>query len=140
MTFFRDNLTRILGNDNLWAGLSSFAVEMTEFREILRYADARSLVLGDELLDRVVLDRVLQVAELTRAGFAVPPGFTISTEACRWFYGHNGNWPPGLEDEVRAHLAQLEAATERTFGKGEARLLLAIRSGAPVSMPGRLTT
>lgn len=41
--------TRILGNDNLWAGLSSFAVEMTEFREILRYADDRSLVLGDEL-------------------------------------------------------------------------------------------
>jgi DNA mismatch repair protein MutS len=41
--------TRILGNDNLWAGLSSFAVEMTEFREILRYADADSLVLGDEL-------------------------------------------------------------------------------------------
>jgi DNA mismatch repair protein MutS len=41
--------TRILGNDNLWAGLSSFAVEMTEFREILRHADERSLVLGDEL-------------------------------------------------------------------------------------------
>lgn len=41
--------TRILGNDNLWAGLSSFAVEMTEFREILRFADHRSLVLGDEL-------------------------------------------------------------------------------------------
>jgi DNA mismatch repair protein MutS len=41
--------TRILGNDNIWAGLSSFAVEMTEFREILRYADERSLVLGDEL-------------------------------------------------------------------------------------------
>jgi DNA mismatch repair protein MutS len=41
--------TRILGNDNLWAGMSSFAVEMTEFREILRFADARSLVLGDEL-------------------------------------------------------------------------------------------
>ena len=41
--------TRILGNDNLWAGLSSFAVEMTEFREILRHADAQSLVLGDEL-------------------------------------------------------------------------------------------
>jgi DNA mismatch repair protein MutS len=41
--------TRILGNDNLWAGLSSFAVEMTEFREILRFADGRSLVLGDEL-------------------------------------------------------------------------------------------
>lgn len=41
--------TRILGNDNLWAGLSSFAIEMTEFREILRFADERSLVLGDEL-------------------------------------------------------------------------------------------
>lgn len=46
---FTSIFTRILGNDNLWAGLSSFAVEMTEFREILRYADERSLVLGDEL-------------------------------------------------------------------------------------------
>lgn len=49
LTPFTAIFTRILGNDNLWAGLSSFAVEMTEFREILRYADARSLVLGDEL-------------------------------------------------------------------------------------------
>jgi DNA mismatch repair protein MutS len=46
---FRAIFTRILGNDNLWAGLSSFAVEMTEFREILRLADSHSLVLGDEL-------------------------------------------------------------------------------------------
>lgn len=46
---FTSIFTRILGNDNLWAGLSSFAVEMTEFREILRFADERSLVLGDEL-------------------------------------------------------------------------------------------
>jgi DNA mismatch repair protein MutS len=46
---FSSIFTRILGNDNLWAGMSSFAVEMTEFREILRYADERSLVLGDEL-------------------------------------------------------------------------------------------
>jgi len=46
---FTSIFTRILGNDNLWAGLSSFAVEMTEFREILRYADTHSLVLGDEL-------------------------------------------------------------------------------------------
>jgi DNA mismatch repair protein MutS len=49
ITPFTSLFTRILGNDNLWAGLSSFAVEMTEFREILRYADDRSLVLGDEL-------------------------------------------------------------------------------------------
>jgi DNA mismatch repair protein MutS len=46
---FTSIFTRILGNDNLWAGLSSFAVEMTEFREILRHADARALGLGDEL-------------------------------------------------------------------------------------------
>jgi len=49
LTPFTAIFTRILGNDNLWAGLSSFAVEMTEFREILRFADERSLVLGDEL-------------------------------------------------------------------------------------------
>jgi DNA mismatch repair protein MutS len=49
LTPFTAIFTRILGNDNLWAGLSSFAVEMTEFREILQFADERSLILGDEL-------------------------------------------------------------------------------------------
>ncbi len=80
------------------------------------------------------------LAELTRAGFTVPPGFTIITEACRWFYEHYETWPPELEGQVREQMAGLEAATGRTFGAGPDRLLVSVRSGAAVSMPGMMDT
>jgi pyruvate,water dikinase len=80
------------------------------------------------------------LAELTRAGFTVPPGFTIITEACRWFYEHEEGWPPELETEIREQMAGLEAATGRTFGAGLDRLLVSVRSGAAVSMPGMMDT
>ncbi len=63
------------------------------------------------------------LAELTRAGFAVPPGFTIITEACQWFYDHAETWPPDLEAQVREHLGRLELITGRGFGAGPNRLL-----------------
>src|SRR5688572_28901973 len=75
------------------------------------------------------------LAELTRACFAVPAGFIITTETCRRYLAHNGTWPENLEAELRAHLAQLERETGAIFGAG---LLLAVRSGASVSMPGML--
>lgn len=80
------------------------------------------------------------LGDLTRAGFAVPPGFTISTDCCRWFHSHGRNWPAGLEDEVRQAVRRLEEATGRTFGEGPEPLLLAVRSGAAVSMPGMMDT
>jgi rifampicin phosphotransferase len=80
------------------------------------------------------------LAELTRAGFAVPPGFTMIAEACRWFYEHDGTWPPELEGEVREHMVRLEAATGRTWGAGPMCLLVSVRSGAPISMPGMMDT
>jgi rifampicin phosphotransferase len=80
------------------------------------------------------------LAEMTRAGWHVPPGFTITTAACRWFYEHDGQWPPELEAEVRAHLARLEADTGRALGRGADRLLVSVRSGAAVSMPGMMDT
>src|SRR5204863_5477021 len=80
------------------------------------------------------------LAEMSRAGFRVPPGFTIITEACRWFYEHGENWPPELEVEVRANLKRLEDAMGRTYGRGEKRLLVSVRSGAASSMPGLMDT
>ncbi len=76
---------------------------------------------------------------MSRAGFPVPPGFTISAECCEHVERH-GAWPPGLEDEVRRAIARLEATTERTFGRGPRPLLVAVRSGAAVSMPGMMDT
>ena len=78
------------------------------------------------------------VAMTTELGFPVPPGFVITTEACMAFL--SAGWPAGLDEEMRAAIHGLESATHRTFGDPENPLLLSVRSGAPVSMPGMMDT
>ncbi|MBX6364286.1 MAG: pyruvate, phosphate dikinase [Gemmatimonadetes bacterium] len=78
------------------------------------------------------------LAEMTRIGIPVPPGFTITTEVCNLFL-RDGAYPRGLEDAVHAALRRLEADTGKTFG-GDDPLLLSVRSGAVVSMPGMMDT
>ena len=68
----------------------------------------------------------------------VPPGFVISTEACRMVVA--GGWPPTLDDEIRAGMAGIEAAIGRRFGDPADPLLVSVRSGAPISMPGMMDT
>src|SRR5437588_2545069 len=80
------------------------------------------------------------LADMTRAGLNVPPGFTISAECCDLYYKAGCQWPAGLEDEVRANLARLEQLTGRPFGRGPDPLLVAVRSGAAQSMPGMMDT
>jgi pyruvate,water dikinase len=80
------------------------------------------------------------LAEMTRAGLNVPPGFTIATDACRFYHDKDGQWPEGLEQAVRADLARLEKAMGRQFGRGARPLLVSVRSGAAVSMPGMMDT
>ena len=79
------------------------------------------------------------LAEMTNLGLPVPPGFTISTEACRAYleYGHQ---PPGLADELSEHLEALERATGHTLGQASGPLLVSVRSGAKFSMPGMMET
>jgi pyruvate, orthophosphate dikinase len=79
------------------------------------------------------------LAEMTRIGVPVPPGFTITTEACRHYLA-KGAYPDGLEREIEDGLRETEAATGRKFGSGEAPLLVSVRSGASVSMPGMMDT
>lgn len=71
-------------------------------------------------------------------GLPVPPGFTISTEACNTFL--ESGWPDGLEDELREHMAGVEEAVGRRFGDAGNPLLVSVRSGAQVSMPGMMDT
>jgi|CXWL01.1.fsa_nt_gi pyruvate,orthophosphate dikinase len=80
------------------------------------------------------------LAEMSRIGLPVPPGFTITTEVCTHFQQHAGAYPASLEAEVRASLASVEAQLGRRFGDPENPLLLSCRSGAPVSMPGMMDT
>ncbi len=80
------------------------------------------------------------LAEMARIGIPVPPGFTITTEVCRFYYANGGKYPDGLEEEVKAGVAFLEEQTGRKFGDAENPLLVSVRSGAPVSMPGMMDT
>jgi pyruvate,orthophosphate dikinase len=81
-----------------------------------------------------------ELARMTSQGIPVPPGFTISTEACRAFFG-GGEWPPaGLWAEVESGIHELERATGRGFGEPANALLVSVRSGAAVSMPGMMDT
>jgi pyruvate,orthophosphate dikinase len=80
------------------------------------------------------------LAEMTNAGLPVPPGFTITTEACNAYYAAGKELPPGLWDDVVAHMHELEATTQKGFGDPKNPLLVSVRSGAAFSMPGMMDT
>src|SRR6266498_1819805 len=80
------------------------------------------------------------LAEMTRIGLPVPPGFTITTEVCTYFYEHKRTYPPQLEAQVTAALAKIEKSVEKKLGDRERPLLVSVRSGARDSMPGMMDT
>ena len=80
------------------------------------------------------------LAEMVRLGLPVPPGFTISTEACRRYYRNDKQLPPGLWEEMHALLAETERTLDRRFGSTERPLLVSVRSGSRYSMPGMMDT
>ena len=80
------------------------------------------------------------LAEMTRLGLPVPPGFIITTEICEKFYEAGRRLPDGLMDEVRKSIRRLEGLTGKRFGERENPLLVSVRSGSPVSMPGMMDT
>src|ERR671934_1947255 len=80
------------------------------------------------------------LAEMTGLGVPVPAGFTVTTEACRAYMANGKQLPDGLEEEVEEHLAALEERTGKRFGDADDPLLVSVRSGAAVSMPGMMDT
>src|SRR5256885_796791 len=80
------------------------------------------------------------LAEMTGLGVPVPAGFTVTTDACRAYMANGRELPDGLDDEVEEHLAGLEERTGKRFGDSEDPLLVSVRSGAAVSMPGMMDT
>jgi len=80
------------------------------------------------------------LAEMTSLGLPVPPGFTITTEACNYYFQNQRAWPDGMEAGVREGVARVEALTGKGFGDADNPLLFSVRSGAPVSMPGMMDT
>ena len=80
------------------------------------------------------------LAEMAGLGLPVPPGFTITTEVCAHFYAHDRRYPPDLEEQVTAAMRRVEELLDLRFGDPERPLLVSVRSGAPVSMPGMMDT
>jgi pyruvate,orthophosphate dikinase len=77
---------------------------------------------------------------MTRLGLPVPPGFTIATAVCQQFYDDGGRVPAGVQDEIDGAISKLEAAMGQKFGSADSPLLVSVRSGAAVSMPGMMDT
>jgi len=80
------------------------------------------------------------LAEMTNIGVPVPPGFTISTDVCTYFYANDKAYPPELRTELQENLARVEASVGRKFGDSAKPLLVSVRSGARASMPGMMDT
>jgi pyruvate, orthophosphate dikinase len=94
---------------------------------------------GTKDMKRVLGGKGANLAEMTNIGVPVPPGFTIACQVCVQ-YLRDGTVPPGLRDEVAEHLRRVEEASGRGFGDPRNPLLVSVRSGAPVSMPGMMET
>jgi pyruvate, orthophosphate dikinase len=80
------------------------------------------------------------LAEMANLGLPVPPGFTITTEVCTYFYAHDHRYPADLKEQVAAALADVETAIGAKFGDPKKPLLVSVRSGARASMPGMMDT
>ena len=95
---------------------------------------------GNATMKELLGGKGANLAEMSGLGIPVPPGFTITTEVCGYYQDHDSTYPDSLREEVAGHLKKLEAATGKAFGSIENPLLVSVRSGAFVSMPGMMDT
>ena len=95
---------------------------------------------GDGKMKPLLGGKGANLAEMTRIGLPVPPGFTITTEVCTYFYENKKSYPPELKEQVSAALAKVEKSVGKRLGDRNNPLLLSVRSGARDSMPGMMDT
>ena len=92
---------------------------------------------GDASLSNLLGGKGANLAEMSKLGIQVPPGFTITTEACNYF-SKNKKLPEGLKEEIINYVSNLESLSQKSFGNSESPLLLSVRSGGMISMPGMM--
>ena len=95
---------------------------------------------GDASMKNLLGGKGANLAEMSALGLPVPPGFTITTEACNHYYQNGQSYPADLEAQVRAGLEKVEGVVGKTFGDPKNPLLVSVRSGARASMPGMMDT
>ena len=95
---------------------------------------------GDRSMRDLLGGKGAGLAEMSNAGLPVPPGFTCTTEACLAFFSAGRQFPEGMWEQVVEAMHATERETEQVFGDGKNPLLVSVRSGARVSMPGMMET
>ncbi|WP_448378602.1 pyruvate, phosphate dikinase [Fervidobacterium sp.] len=95
---------------------------------------------GNAQMKDILGGKGANLAEMTNAGVPVPPGFTISAEVCKYYYDNNKTYPEDLKEQVDAAMKRLEEVTGKGFGDPKKPLLVSVRSGAAISMPGMMDT
>jgi pyruvate,orthophosphate dikinase len=95
---------------------------------------------GDATMRNLLGGKGANLAEMNKVGLPVPPGFTVTTEVCTYYYNNNKTYPEDLKDQVRAAVAGVEKIMGKKFADAENPLLFSVRSGARVSMPGMMDT
>src|SRR5262249_3518406 len=95
---------------------------------------------GNAAMKNLLGGKGANLAEMAGLGLPVPPGFTISTDVCTYFYAHGRQYPAALHADVARHLRQIEQLVGKRFGDPSNPLLVSVRSGARASMPGMMDT
>ncbi len=95
---------------------------------------------GNRTMSELIGGKGANLAEMCNIGIPVPPGFTISTESCKYAIENSLKWPEGLEDQIKSGIAHIESDMGAKLGDSENPLLISVRSGAAVSMPGMMDT
>lgn len=95
---------------------------------------------GESGMKELLGGKGANLAEMSSLGLPVPPGFTITTEACNWYYANGEEYPKELNDQMITAIGTIETATGRKFGDSTSPLLVSVRSGARASMPGMMDT
>ena len=95
---------------------------------------------GNKEMKKLLGGKGANLAEMTRMGLPIPQGFIITTEACIEYTKNKKQFPEGLWEQVQDNLNKLEKNSEKMFGDNENPLLVSVRSGAAISMPGMMDT
>ena len=113
---------------------------MVQKQYVYFYGISKELTEGDRTMKAVLGGKGANLAEMANAGLPVPPGLTISTEACAYYSKTGGKYAPDMEKQLKNQLGKLEKHTGKKLGDPKDPLLVSVRSGASVSMPGMMDT
>ena len=113
---------------------------MAKKKYVYFYGFGKENTEGDASMKAILGGKGANLAEMANAGLPVPAGFTVSTEACAYYSSHNNQYPEGMEAQLKAQLKKLETKMGKKLGDPKNPLLVSVRSGAAISMPGMMDT